>query len=146
VVFEALPASPALMRQPPRPPQAPLFATATWHRALAQGTLLSLGALALSFWPDISTESHRSLVFSYLLLVGGGLVWLSGDPPSWLTARGAAIGLGMWLLLLAMPADWKLLGTQPMSLEQIWLLLIATLAALALIHLLNRLRKLKEYS
>jgi hypothetical protein len=50
------------------------------------------------------------------------------------------------LLLLAMPADWKLLGTQPMSPEQIWLLLIATLAALALIHLLNRLRKLKEYS
>jgi Ca2+-transporting ATPase len=145
VVFEALPASPTLMRQPPRPPQAPLFATATWQRALSQGTLLSLGALALSFWPDISTESHRSLVFSYLLLVGGGLVWLSGDPPSWLTARGAAIGLGMWLLLLAMPADWQLLGTEPMSLEQIGLLLIITLAALALTYLLNRSSKLKEY-
>ena len=145
VVFEALPASPALMRQPPRSPQAPLFATATWHRALSQGTLLSLGALALSFWPDISTESHRSLVFSYLLLVGGGLVWLSGDPPSWLTARGAAIGLGMWLLLLAIPADWKLLGTEPMSPEQIGLLLIITLAALILTQLLNRSPKLKEY-
>jgi Ca2+-transporting ATPase len=85
------------------------------------------------------------LVFSYLLLVGGGLVWLSGDPPSWLTARGAAIGLGMWLLLLAMPADWKLLGTQPMSPEQIGLLLIVTLAALMLTHLLKRFSKLKEY-
>ena len=145
VVFEALPASPALMRQPPRPPQAPLFATATWQRALNQGTLLSLGALALSFWPDISTESHRSLVFSYLLLVGGGLVWLSGDPPSWLTARGAAIGLGMWLLLLAMPADWQLLGTEPMSPEQIGLLLIITLAALILTQLLNRFSKPKKY-
>jgi Ca2+-transporting ATPase len=145
VVFEALPASPALMRQPPRPPQAPLFATATWKRALAQGTLLSLGALALSFWPDISTESHRSLVFSYLLLVGGGLVWLSGDPPSWLTARGAAIGLGMWLLLLAIPADWKFLGTQPMSPEQIWLLLIVTLTALMLTYLLNRSSKPKKH-
>jgi Ca2+-transporting ATPase len=145
VVFEALPGNPELMQQPPRPAQAPLFATATWQRALSQGTLLSLGALALSFWPDISTESHRSLVFSYLLLVGGGLVWLSGDPPSWLTARGAAIGLGMWLLLLAMPADWKLLGTQPMSPEQIGLLLIVTLAALMLTHLLKRFSKLKEY-
>ena len=145
VVFEALPASPALMRQPPRPPQAPLFATATWQRALNQGTLLSLGALTLSFWPDISTESHRSLVFSYLLLVGGGLVWLSGDPPSWLTARGAAIGLGMWLLLLAMPADWQLLGTEPMSPEQIGLLLIITLAALILTQLLNRFSKPKKY-
>ena len=145
VVFEALPASPTLMRQPPRPPQAPLFANATWQRALSQGTLLSLGALALSFWPDISTESHRSLVFSYLLLVGGGLVWLSGDPPSWLTARGAAIGLGMWLLLLAIPADWKLLGTQQMSPEQIGLLLIITLTALTLTHLLNRLSKPKKY-
>ena len=144
VVFEALPASPALMRQPPRSPQAPLFATATWHRALAQGTLLSLGALALSFWPDISTESHRSLVFSYLLLVGGGLVWISGDPPSWLTARGAAIGLGMWLLLLAIPPDWKLLGTQPMNPGQIGLVLIVSLGSLTLTHLLNRSSKPKE--
>ena len=145
VVFEALPAVPELMRRPPRQPQAPLFATATWQRALSQGTLLSLGALALSFWPDFSTESHRSLVFSYLLLVGGGLVWLSGDPPSWLTARGAAIGFGMWLLLLAIPADWKLLGTEPMSPEQIGLLLIITLTALTLTHLLNRLSKPKKY-
>jgi len=145
VVFEALPAVPELMRRPPRPPQAPLFATATWQRALTQGTLLNLGALALSFWPDFSTESHRSLVFSYLLLVGGGLVWLSGDPPSWLTARGAAIGLGMWLLLLAIPADWKLLGTEPMSPEQIGLLLIITLTALTLTHLLNRLFKPMKY-
>jgi len=145
VVFEALPAVPELMRRPPRQPQAPLFATATWQRALSQGTLLSLGALALSFWPDFSTESHRSLVFSYLLMVGGGLVWLSGDPPSWLTARGAAIGLGMWLLLLAIPADWKLLGTEPMSPEQIGLLLIITLTALTLTHLLNRLSKPKKY-
>ena len=146
VVFEALPGNPELMRQPPRPPRAPLFATATWHRALTQGTILSLGALGLSFWPDISTESHRSLVFSYLLLVGGGLVWLSGDPPSWLTARGAAIGLGMWLLLLAMPADWKLLGTQPMSPEQIGLLLIATLAALMLTHLLKSTSKIPSFN
>jgi Ca2+-transporting ATPase len=91
VVFEALPASPALMRQPPRSPQAPLFATATWQRALGQGTLLSLGALALSFWPDTSTESLRSLVFSYLLLVGGGLVWISGDLPQDLGSRIACI-------------------------------------------------------
>ncbi len=146
VVFEALPAIPELMRRPPRQPQAPLFATATWQRALGQGTLLSLGALALSFWPDISTESHRSLVFSYLLLVGGGLVWISGDPPSWLTARGAAIGFGMWLLLLAKPPDWKFLGTQPMNPGQIELLLIVSMGSLTLTHLLGRSLKRKESS
>jgi Ca2+-transporting ATPase len=146
VVFEALPAIPELMRRPPRPPQAPLFATATWQRALGQGTLLNLGALALSFWPGISTESHRSLVFSYLLLVGGGLVWISGDPPSWLTARGAAIGFGMWLLLLAIPPDWKFLGTEPMRPGKIGLVLITTLIALTLTHLLGRSLKRKESS
>jgi Ca2+-transporting ATPase len=134
------------MRRPPRPPQAPLFATATWQRALGQGTLLNLGALALSFWPGISTESHRSLVFSYLLLVGGGLVWISGDPPSWLTARGAAIGFGMWLLLLAIPPDWKFLGTEPMRPGKIGLVLITTLIALTLTHLLGRSLKRKESS
>jgi Ca2+-transporting ATPase len=145
VVFEALPAVPELMRRPPRQPQAPLFTAATWQRALGQGTLLTLGALALSFWPDTSTEFLRNLVFSYLLLVGGGLVWLSGDPPSWLTARGAAIGLGMWLLLLAIPPDWKFLGTQPMNLGQIGLLLIVSLGSLTLTYLLGRSLKRKEF-
>jgi Ca2+-transporting ATPase len=146
VVFEALPAIPELMRRPPRQPQAPLFTAATWQRALGQGTLLSLGALALSFWPDTSTESLRSLVFSYLLLVGGGLVWISGDPPSWLTARGAAIGFGMWLLLLAIPPDWKFLVTEPMRPGKIGLVLITTLIALTLTYLLGRSLKRKESS
>ncbi|MFM7361200.1 MAG: cation transporting ATPase C-terminal domain-containing protein [Cyanobium sp.] len=37
VVFEALPATPGLMQQPPRPPEAPLFGPRTWRRALVQG-------------------------------------------------------------------------------------------------------------
>ena len=36
VVFEALPGSPDLMRQPPRPPEAPLFGPRLWRRALLQ--------------------------------------------------------------------------------------------------------------
>ncbi|MFN5221891.1 MAG: cation-translocating P-type ATPase, partial [Cyanobacteriota bacterium] len=47
MVFEALPAGPGLMRQPPRSPQAPLFFPATWRRALGQGGVLMVAALLL---------------------------------------------------------------------------------------------------
>ncbi|MGA1304376.1 MAG: hypothetical protein ACO3ZD_10085 [Cyanobium sp.] len=75
------------MRQPPRPPEAPLFGAATWRKDLLQGGVLAVLALALAFWPGLDVEGQRSLVFSLLLLGGGVLVWLNG--------------LGLWLLLTA---------------------------------------------
>ena len=47
VVYEALPGAPEFMQQPPRPPSAPLFGPATWRRALSQGAVVMLAALAL---------------------------------------------------------------------------------------------------
>ena len=98
-----LPAAPGLMRQPPRPPEAPLFGPDTWRHSLIQGAVVMVAALVLAFWPDTDAESHRSLVFSLLLLAGGGLVWLNGDPREPITAIGPGIGLGLWLLLQALP-------------------------------------------
>jgi Ca2+-transporting ATPase len=76
VVFEALPARPGLMERPPRSPQAPLLNRGTARRALLQGGLLSLAALALALWPGLALELRRSLAFALLLLAGGGLVAL----------------------------------------------------------------------
>jgi Ca2+-transporting ATPase len=131
VVFEALPASPALMRQPPRPPEAPLFGADTWRRSLTQGALLMVAALALAFWPDAPLEVRRSLVFSLLLLGGGGLVWLNGDRRSPITAAGAAIGLGLWLLL-AVPWIRQGLSLAPLPPAQLGIVLIAASLALLL--------------
>ena len=132
VVFEALPATPGLMWQPPRPPEAPLFGPGTWRRSLTQGGVLMGAALVLAFWPDADTESRRSLVFSFLLLSGGGLVWLNGDPRSRITAAGAGIGLGLWLLLLALPGLQRLLGLAPLQRAEILTLIITTAVALVL--------------
>ncbi len=138
VVFEALPATPGLMRQPPRPPEAPLFGADTWRHSLTEGAVVMVAALVLAFWPDTDAESRRSLVFSFLLLSGGGLVWLNGDPRSRITAGGAAIGLGLWLLLLAIPGLQQVLSLAPLPPERILLLLITTAVALLLAGLLNR--------
>lgn len=140
VVFEALPASPGLMRQPPRPPEAPLFGPDTWRHSLSQGAVVMVAALVLAFWPDTDTESRRSLVFSLLLLAGGGLVWLNGDPHSRITAAGAGIGLGLWLLLMAFPALQRVLQLAPLTPGLVLTLLLITAAALLVAGLLDRFR------
>ncbi len=138
VVFEALPASPGLMQQPPRPPEAPLFGPDTWRQSLTQGAVVMVAALVLAFWPEADAATHRSLVFSLLLLAGGGLVWLNGDPRSRITAAGAGIGLGLWLLLLAIPGLQQLLSLAPLQPSGILTVLITTAVALLLAGLLNR--------
>ncbi len=127
-----LPPAPVLMRQPPRPPEAPLFGPEIWRRALSQGTVLVVAALVLAFWPDTDAESHRSLVFSLLLLAGGGLVWLNGDPREPITAIGPGIGLGLWLLLQALPSLQQLLNLAPLLPSEVLILLAITVIALLL--------------
>jgi len=134
VVFEAIPATAAQMRQPPPPPQAPLFGVATWQRALGQGGVLTAAALVLSLWPGLSTDEHRSLVLALLLIAGGGLVWLNGEPRQRITQLGAGIGIGLWLLLTAIPGFSGLLALAPLRAESVGLL-IATLAVLTLFAL-----------
>ena len=114
VVLEALPAAPGLMREPPRPADAPLLAAATWRRALLQGGLVSALVLALAIWPGQDLEQRRSLVFAALLLCGGGLVWLNGDRRTGLTQAGALIGLELWLLIQVVPALPPLLRLAPL--------------------------------
>ena len=127
VVFEALPASPDLMQQPPRPPEAPLFGAETWRRALLQGGTFTLLALILACWPDLETVERRNLVFGLLLLGGGVLVWLNGDPRHRLTQLGGAIGLGLWLLLQAIPGLQSLLLLAPLDRRALGLLLLMVL-------------------
>jgi Ca2+-transporting ATPase len=120
VVFEALPASPALMRMPPRSPQAPLFGAATWRRAVGQGGLLAVLALGLACWPGLGVLDRRSLVVSLLLLGGGVLVWLNGEPRSRISQFGGAIGLVLWLLLQLIPGLNAVLQLKPLAWPPSW--------------------------
>jgi Ca2+-transporting ATPase len=116
VVFEALPAPPGLMERPPRSPQAPLLNPATWRRALLQGGLVSVAALALALWPGVALEVRRSLAFALLLLAGGALVALNGDRRSKLSRWSLALAVGLWLLLMGSPPLRQLLRLAPLSL------------------------------
>jgi Ca2+-transporting ATPase len=132
VVFEALPATADQMRQPPRPPEAPLFGKSLWQRALLQGSLLTLAALLLVFWGAGQVSLQRMLVFSLLLLAGGGLVWLNGDRRRPITTVGALIGLQLWLLLLVSPGLGSWLGLAPLAPGAMAMVGFAAAAALVL--------------
>ncbi|MFZ0408307.1 MAG: HAD-IC family P-type ATPase [Cyanobium sp.] len=140
LVFEALPATPALMQAPPRPPQAPLFGPELWRRAVIEGTavlLVAAGLLAWSARPGLSPGAEsvaiqRTLMFALLLLTSGGLVWLNAERRSALTAAGAGIGLGLWLLTISLPGLQRLLGLVPLPMGLNLLVLLASGLALLL--------------
>jgi Ca2+-transporting ATPase len=135
VVFEALRGDPDLMDRPPRSPESPLLSSATRRRALLQGGALGLAALALVFWPGCDAETRRSLVFSLLLLAGGGLVGLAGGPLHPLTVAGPALGLGLWLLLFLVPPLRQALALAPLPPMLLVVLVIVTAVTLAVASL-----------
>jgi Ca2+-transporting ATPase len=137
VVFEALPATPGQMRQPPRPPQAPLFDPTTWRRALLQGGLLALVVVAMAFLPGTSIAERRSLVLALLLLGGGGLVWWNGARRSALSRAGALIGLGLWALIQLVPGLPGLLQLSPLAPGQLGLVLGCSVGVLVVLSLLD---------
>ena len=135
VVFEAMRGDPDLMDRPPRPPESPLLSAATRRRALLQGGALALASLALVFWPGCDGETRRSLVFSLLLLAGGGLVGLAGGPRHPLTAAGPAMGLGLWLLLFLVPPLRQALALAPLPPGLLLVLVVVTTVTLAVASL-----------
>ena len=135
VVFEAMRGDPDLMDRPPRPPESPLLSAATRRRALLQGGALALASLALVFWPGCDGETRRSLVFSLLLLAGGGLVGLAGGPRHPLTAAGPALGLGLWLLLFLVPPLRQALALAPLPPALLLVLVVVTAVTLAMASL-----------
>jgi magnesium-transporting ATPase (P-type) len=135
VVFEAMRGEPDLMDRPPRPPESPLLSAASRRRALLQGGALALASLALVFWPGCDGETRRSLVFSLLLLAGGGLVGLAGGPRHPLTAAGPAMGLGLWLLLFLVPPLRQALALAPLPPGLLLVLVVVTAVTLAVASL-----------
>ena len=135
VVFEAMRGDPDLMDRPPRPPESPLLSAATRRRALLQGGALALASLALVFWPGCDGEPRRSLVFSLLLLAGGGLVGLAGGPRHPLTAAGPAMGLGLWLLLFLVPPLRQALALAPLPPGLLLVLVVVTTLTLTVASL-----------
>ncbi|MFM7267114.1 MAG: HAD-IC family P-type ATPase, partial [Cyanobium sp.] len=125
VVFEALPGDPALMERPPRRPQAPLLTPRSQRLALRQGIALALAAAVLLCWPDLATDTRRSLVFALLLLGGGTLVWINGGR-SGRTAAGPLLGLSFCTLLALVAPLRQALALGPMVAQGL-LLLTATL-------------------
>ena len=135
VVLEAQPGGLELLAEPPRSPDAPLLAGRAVQLACLQGgaVLLAAGALLVGPWAvGGDLEVRRSAVVVLLLLSGAALVLLNGDRRAWITAAGAAIGPGLWLVLAASPGLRTLLGLTLLPAAQLVPVLGITAAAIAL--------------
>ena len=92
---------------------------------MRQALPITLAALLLVFWGAGQVSLQRMLVFSLLLLAGGGLVWLNGDRRRPITTVGALIGLQLWLLLLVSPGLGSWLGLAPLAPDAMAMVLLA---------------------
>lgn len=87
-------------------------------------------AVVIAGWPQLAAIDRRSLLFTLLLLGGGVLVWLNGEARSRISQLGGAIGLGLWLLLQAIPGLNALLLLRPLQELTPWVVLIALVIVL----------------
>ena len=134
VVFEALPAQPGLMRQPPRDPQAPLLSARAWWRAWGQGGVVLLLGLLVALWPDLAETARRSLVVALLVWSAGGLVWLNTPRRSPLGPLALLISGLLWGLLQGWRPLAALLGLARWALPPplLWLAIAAVLLLIGL--------------
>lgn len=141
LVFEADPASPALMRRPPRRPGQSMLTATDFARALGEGVAVFLGALTLylvTLQHQAPVEEARAIALAAMVLGQSMLVLLerSPDRPFWRTSwRGnrvlpliLAVSIGSVPLAVLLPPLAQLLKLAPIGLSQ-W----AVAAAVALV-------------
>jgi Ca2+-transporting ATPase len=140
LVFEADPASPELMRRPPRRPGRGMLAAVDFARAVGEGVVLSIGVLILYLGalgratplPEARSLALAAMIFGQSMLV---LLERSPDRPLWQASlRGnrvlpliLAASVGSVPLAVLLPAPARLLKLAPLDALQ-W----ATAAAVAL--------------
>ena len=103
IVFEAERAGPEVMREPPRPPGAPLFARRLLALSLLQGAgvlLVMLAIFGVALYRSLSENEARSLAFTALVIANLALVFINR---SWTRS--------LWQTLrLPNPALWRVTG------------------------------------
>jgi Ca2+-transporting ATPase len=132
VAFGAEPATPDVMRRPPRPPEQSVLGDGLWQRIGRTGVVIATVSLAAAAWGARDGAPAQSVVFLTLsvaqLAVALGVRARPGTwtNPSLLVAL--AVALGLQLAAIYLPVFQDLLGTSALRPAE---LLIAVLAALA---------------
>jgi Ca2+-transporting ATPase len=80
----------------------------------------------------VDPETRRSLVFSLLLLGGGGLVGILGERRSPATTAGILLGVGLWCLVMVLPPLQRALALAPLHGSDLLRMLATTAGALVM--------------
>jgi Ca2+-transporting ATPase len=133
------PVEPDAMRRPPRPPTESIFARGLWQQALLVGLLMAAVTLAIQWYALDRGWPWQTMVFTTLafLQLGNALAvrservstvrlgWRSNVPLLGAVVVAAAIQLA----LLYVPALQPIFVTEPLSVEQLALVLVASSTA-----------------
>lgn len=142
MVFENEPADEDVMRQPPRDPQAPLFAGLTLVQAVLQGLGVLAAVLGVYVWgtQQLDETQARALAFSTLVLGNLALIISNragprGLLPSLRVPNGMLWGvmvftLALLALALYLPLLAEVLHMAPLGPDLLGLALVAALACM----------------
>jgi Ca2+-transporting ATPase len=135
VALGAEPAAEAVMRRPPRPPAESVLGAGLWKRILRIAVLLTAVTLIVAMWGLLTDREWQTMTFLTLGAMQLSVaIALRAQPRTWenpflLVAVGTA-----WLLQLAavyVPPLAELLGTQPLSLRDLGLVMGVSLLGYA---------------
>jgi Ca2+-transporting ATPase len=150
IALGAEPAEPDVMRRPPRPPGQSVLGAGLWQQVLIVGFIIGGATLALGGWAYATDRPWQSVVFVALGAgqLGAALGSRAAGGFSGNRFLPVAVACAMLLQLAALYVPWlrDLLGTDPLTLQDLAPVALAPVVGYVAIRAIRRSKRTAEHA